>query len=74
MMKKKDPNTYPKGFGRKQVESVIDHYESQTEDEAIAEADAAFENSRMTLVRVPNELVEEVERLISRHTKKRKSA
>jgi response regulator of citrate/malate metabolism len=67
-------NNFPKGFGRKRVESVIEHYDQQTEQETIAEADAAFENSRMTLVRVPNELVEEVEKLISRRTKKRKSA
>lgn len=74
MVKKKDPNKYPAGWDRKRVESVIDHYERQAEDEAIAEADAAFENSRMTLIRVPNELVEEVEKLISRRTSKRRKS
>jgi hypothetical protein len=70
----KDPNKYPKDWNRKRVERVIAHYESQAEDEAIAEAEAAFENSRMTLVRVPAELVDEVEELIARRTRRRKIA
>jgi len=73
-MKSKDSNKYPKGWSRKRVESVIAHYDSQSEADAIAEADAAFENSRMTLLRVPNELVPEVEELIARRTRKRKIA
>lgn len=67
---KKDPNKYPKGWNHKRVEAVIAHYDSQSEEEAIAEADAAFENSRMTLVRVPNELVGEVKNLIQRQLRK----
>jgi hypothetical protein len=70
----KDPNKYPKDWNRKRVERVIAHYGSQSEDEAIAEAEAAFENSRMTLVRVPAELVDEVEELIARRTRRRKIA
>jgi hypothetical protein len=71
---KKETNKYPKGWNRKRVADVIRHYESQSEDDAITEADAAFENSRMTLVRVPNELVTEVEEFIRRRTRKRKIA
>jgi hypothetical protein len=66
----KDPNKYPKGWNRKRVDAVIAHYDAQTEQESIAEADAAFENSRMTLVRVPNELVDQVKEFIDRRRRK----
>jgi hypothetical protein len=63
---KRDPNKYPKGWNRKRVEAVIAHYDRQTDEEAIAEADAAWENSQMSLVRVPNELVSEVEAFLAK--------
>lgn len=79
---KRDPNKYPKGWNRKRVEAVIDHYDKQTDEEAIAEADAAWENSHMSLVRVPAELVGEVRAFVADRTarvpragaRKRKSA
>ncbi len=73
-MKSHDPNKYPRKWTRKRVESVIAHYDRQSEAEAIDEADAAIENSRVSLVRVPNELVEEVERLIAQRTGRKRSA
>jgi len=63
---KRDPNKYPRGWDRKRVERVIAYYDKQTEEEAIAEADAAWENSQMSLVRVPNELVAEVGAFLAR--------
>ena len=57
---KKDPNTYPKGLDAKKVRAIIDYYDNQTDDEAVAESEAAWENSRTSLVRVPNELAAEV--------------
>ena len=36
----KDPNRYPKGWNRARVQSVIDHYENQTEDQAAAQDDS----------------------------------
>lgn len=66
-MKKKDPNVYPKGWNRKRVEDVIAYYDMQIEAEAIAEADAAWENSRMTAMRIPNELVGKVRALLALH-------
>jgi hypothetical protein len=49
------------------VRAIVSHYDSQPTQQAIAEADAAMVNSRMTLVRVPNELVAKVEALIASH-------
>ncbi|HZL37988.1 MAG TPA: hypothetical protein VFC78_21915 [Tepidisphaeraceae bacterium] len=37
---KKDPNRYPKGWNREKVLEVLRHYENQSEEEAIAGAEA----------------------------------
>jgi hypothetical protein len=37
-----DPNVYPRGWDRAKIQALIDHYENQTDDEAIAEMEAAF--------------------------------
>lgn len=66
-MKKKDPNKYPKGWNAAKVRAIIDHYDNQTEEEAIAEDDAAWANSKYCAVPVPNELVGEVNKLIAQH-------
>lgn len=75
---KRDRNKYPKGLSRDKVEAIIARYDAQSDDEAIAEADAAWENSRMTLVRVPNELVADVLAFVASRKKRtargRKSA
>ena len=39
----KKVNDFPPGWNDERVQDVILHYESQTEDEAIAEHEAAFE-------------------------------
>jgi len=66
MKKRKDPNRYPKGWNRKRVQKVINHYEKQTPEEAAAEDNAAYENSKITMMEVPVELVPAVQRLILR--------
>jgi hypothetical protein len=43
---------------------VLQHYEQQSEDEAVAEDEAAFRLRGQTVVVVPNRLVPEVTRLI----------
>ncbi|MEK7294626.1 MAG: hypothetical protein AAB049_06575, partial [Nitrospirota bacterium] len=43
------------------------HYEQQTEDEAVAEDEAAFENQTQTVMEVPNELVPAIRELIAKH-------
>lgn len=70
-MKKKAENQFPAGWDEVRVRSVIDHYENQTEDEAVAEDEAAFANS--TMMAVPSELVPEVRELIARFEEKKAS-
>ena len=57
---------FPKGWDRDRVERVLDHYEKQTEEEAVAEDEAAWEDISQTFVEVPNELVPAVRELLAK--------
>ena len=50
----------------KKVEAVIRYYENQSDEDAIAEAEAAYRNTRSTMMEVPVELVPRVQKLIAR--------
>ncbi len=63
---KVDPNVYPKGWDRQRVEAVIAHYENQSEDEAVAEDEAAFRDGAFAMMQVPLELVPKVQRLLAK--------
>ena len=66
-------NEFPPGWDEARVRSVIAHYEQQTEEEAIAEDEAAFQDESSTLMAVPNELVPVVLELIDKHAASRQS-
>ena len=57
-------NDFPQGWDEERVCDVIRHYESQTEDEAVAEDEAAFENPARAVMTIPNELVPAVRSLL----------
>jgi hypothetical protein len=57
---------YPAGWNERKVRSVLKHYESQTENEAIAEDEASFELKDQTVVVVPKKLVSEITKLIAK--------
>ncbi len=59
-------NSFPKGWDEKRIKSVLDHYESQTEEEATVEDAAAWEDISQTFIKVPNELVPVVRELLAR--------
>ena len=65
-MKPKDPNRYPKGWNAGKVRRVIRHYENQSDDQAIAEAEAAYRKRGTALVEVPIELLPQVRRILAR--------
>jgi hypothetical protein len=58
---------FPPGWDSKRVKSVLAHYESQSEEEAVAEDEAAFEARGQTVMEVPTELVPAVRELIAKH-------
>ena len=61
-------STFPPGWDEQRVEQVLAHYESQSEEEAVAEDEAAFDELGQTLMEVPTELVPAVRELIAKHT------
>jgi hypothetical protein len=63
MTKKKIGNRFPPGWDEKRVRELIDYYENQTEEEAVAEHAAAVPGH--TLMDVPHELVPIVRQLIT---------
>jgi hypothetical protein len=58
---------FPAGWDADRVKRVLAHYESQTEEEAVAEDEAAFELSGQTVMEVPKELVPTIRKLIAKH-------
>lgn len=56
----------PTNWDAEQVRRVLDHYERQTEDDALAEDEAAFAERRETIMEVPRELVPAIRELIAR--------
>jgi hypothetical protein len=60
---------FPPGWDEERVRRLIAHYEGQTEEEAIAEDEAAFEDEDQlhTVMEVPRELVPTIRELIARH-------
>ena len=63
-------NKFPPGWDQQRVKRVLSHYESQTEDEAVAEDEAAQDDTSGTMMAVPTELVPEVHELIAKHKKR----
>lgn len=57
---------FPKGWDEDRVRRVLEHYENQTDEEAIAEDEAAFGSRTETLMEVPNDLVPTVRELIAK--------
>ena len=61
---------YPPGWDKERVRQVLEHYESQSDEEAVAEDEAAYETTTCTVMEVPIDLVPIVRELIA----KRKTA
>ena len=59
-------NNFPEGWDEDRVKRVLAHYENQTESEAVAEDESAWEDTAQTFMEVPNDLVPVVRELIAR--------
>ena len=57
---------FPAGWDRRRVRKAIEHYEHQTEEEAVAEDEAAYEAPNETLMMIPTELVPAVHELLAK--------
>jgi hypothetical protein len=58
---------FPPGWDEERVRRVLAHYAEQTEEEAVAEDEAAFEDPTQTVMEVPLELVPAIRELIAKH-------
>jgi len=58
---------FPPGWDSERVKRVLAKYELQSEEEAVAEDEAAFEVAGQTVMEVPTELVPAIRELIARH-------
>jgi hypothetical protein len=59
-------NRFPPGWDEARVRRVIEHYENQTEDEAVAEDEAAFQSEDETFMGIPKAFVPAVRELLAR--------
>lgn len=59
-------NSFPPGWDEAKVRRVLEHHENQTDEEAIAEDEAAFESRTDTVMAIPNDLVPAVRELIAK--------
>jgi len=58
---------FPPGWDNERVKRVLAHYEAQSEEEAVAEDEAAFEALGQTVMEVPTDLVPRIRELIAKH-------
>ena len=58
---------YPPGWDEERVKRVLAHYEQQSEEEAVAEDEAAFGEHGEAMMEVPYELVPTIRELIAKH-------
>ena len=58
---------FPPGWDEERVRQVLAHYEGQTEEEAVAEDEAAFQGKGESIMEVPHELVPVVRELIAKY-------
>jgi hypothetical protein len=63
---KKHPQ-FPPGWDEARVQRVLEHYEGQSDEEALAEDEASFETTTHTAMEVPVELVPVVRELLAKH-------
>jgi hypothetical protein len=57
---------YPPGWDEARVRRVLQHYEAQSDEEALAEDEAAYEATTHTVMDVPVDLVPVIRELIAK--------
>jgi len=57
---------YPRGWDQGRVKRLLEHYDSLSDDEAVAGDEASWENTTSTTMEVPVDLVPTVRELIAK--------
>ena len=60
-------NNFPAGWDEARVQDLVRQYETQTDEEAIAEDEAAFEEDGQTVMVIPTGLVPAVRDLLAQY-------
>jgi hypothetical protein len=60
-------NRFPPGWDEDRVKKVLMHYEKQTDEEAVAEDEAAFEDQTQTVMKVLTALVPAIRELLAKY-------
>ena len=60
------PNAYPRGWDKERVQRVLEHYDNQSEEEAVAEDEEAFDKATHTVMEIPKSLVSKVRALLAK--------
>ena len=58
---------FPTGWDEERVSKLVAHYETQTEDEIVAEDEATLLDPEQTVMEVPAKLVPTIRELIAKH-------
>jgi len=58
---------FPPGWDEERVRRVLFHYEKQTDEEAAAEDEAAFQSKKRTVIEVPVELIPVIREIIAQY-------
>jgi len=57
---------FPPGWDEERVRRVLEHYDAQSDDEAVAEDEAAYESTTHTAMEIPVDLVPQVRELLAK--------
>jgi hypothetical protein len=57
---------FPEGWDEDRVRRVLEHYEKQSDEEAVAEVEAAYESTTHTAMEIPVDLVPQVRELLAK--------
>jgi hypothetical protein len=60
-------NKFPPGWDEKRVQRVLEQYESQSDEEAVAEDEASFEDQTQVVMEISIELVPIVRELLAKY-------
>jgi len=65
---KKDPNVYPPGWDLRKTKTVASYYETR-KNQPLVDDDVVEQGSMAVWMEVPQDLVDQVRKLIARHRK-----
>jgi len=63
-------NKFPPGWDEERVKRLLDYYENLSEEEQVAQDEAALEREEQTVVSIPTRLLPAVRKLLAETAKK----